>query len=92
MCGPGTYRVVSAEREATQKIKASGWVTDKSDVLWWDDQPIKIDWPSDKVHTFKDAGFPYPISKGLTKKSSKFLTVTPTLSLDDPSRRQIPFC
>ena len=28
----------------------------------------------------------------LTKKSSKFLTVTPTLSLDDPSRRQIPFC
>ena len=71
MCGPGTYRVVSAEREATQKSKASGWVTDKSDVLWWDDQPIKIDWPSDKVHTFKDAGFPYPISKGLTKKSSK---------------------
>tara|TARA_R110002126_G_C10402281_1_gene496005 strand:+ start:101 stop:994 length:894 start_codon:yes stop_codon:yes gene_type:complete len=71
MCGPSTYRVILSEREALQKTEALGWETNTSDVLWWNDQPIKIDWPSDKVHTFKDPGFPYPISKGLTKKSSK---------------------
>lgn len=71
MCGPSTYRVILSEREALQKTEALGWETNTSDVLWWNDQPIKIDWPSDKVHTFKDSGFPYPISKGLTKKSSK---------------------
>ena len=71
MCGPSTYRVVLSEREAEQKINTLGWVTDSSDVLWWNDSPIKIDWPSEKVHTFKDAGFPYPISKGLTKYSRK---------------------
>ncbi len=71
MCGPSTYRAINAEREATKKLDALGWVTDSSDVIWWGDKPIKIDWPSDKVHTYKDSGFPYPISKGLTKYSKK---------------------
>ena len=71
MCGPSTYRVANAEREAAEKLDALGWITDSSDVLWWGDKPIKIDWPSDKVHTFKDTGFPYPISKGLSKYSKK---------------------
>jgi len=71
MCGPSTYRVINAEREAAEKLDALGWVTDSSDVIWWGDKPIKIDWPSDKVHTYKDAGFPYPISKGLTSYSKK---------------------
>jgi hypothetical protein len=71
LCGPGTYRVIAAERDALEVAKSSGWVTDESDVLWWSGQPIKIDWPAEKVHTFRDPGFPYPISKGLTKYSSK---------------------
>jgi hypothetical protein len=71
LCGPGTYRVIAAEREALEDAKSLGWVTDESDVLWWGDQAIQIDWPSEKVHTFRDAGFPYPISKGVTKYSSK---------------------
>ena len=71
MCGPGTYRVISAEREAMEDATSLGWITNDSDVLWWGGQPIKIDWPADKVHTFRDPGFPYPISKGLTKNSRK---------------------
>jgi hypothetical protein len=71
LCGPGTFRAISAERGALEAAEELGWVTDESDVLWWNDTPIKIDWPSEKVHTFKDAGFPYPISKGLTKYSRK---------------------
>lgn len=71
LCGPGTYRVLSAERDAMKDAESLGWVTNSSDVLWWGDQAIKIDWPSDKVHTFKDSGFPYPVSKGLTKSSAK---------------------
>ena len=71
MCGPSTYRVINAERESAAKLDALGWVTDESDVLWWNDTPIKIDWPSEKVHTYKDAGFPYPVSKGVTKNSRK---------------------
>lgn len=71
MCGPGTYRVISTERESMQDAQDLGWITNSSDVLWWGDQPIKIDWPSDKVHTFRDPGFPYEISKGVTKNKSK---------------------
>jgi hypothetical protein len=71
LCGPGTYRIVAAERESMIDAHNLGWVTNNSDVLWWRDQPIKIDWPSEKVHTFRDPGFPYPISRGLTKYSSK---------------------
>ncbi len=71
LCGPGTFRAIAAERGALEAAEELGWVTDESDVLWWGDQPIKIDWPAEKVHTFKDVGFPYPTSKGLTKYSSK---------------------
>ena len=71
MCGPGTFRHINAEIESKLELEKLGWVTDSSDVIWWKDTPIKIDWPSDKVHTFKDAGFPYPISTGVTKNSRK---------------------
>ena len=71
MCGKGTFRVIYAEIEAQKKVESLNWVTDSSDVIWWNNTPIKIDWPSDKVHTFKDPGFPYPVSKGVTKNSSK---------------------
>ena len=71
MCGPGTFRHINAEIQAEREVEALGWVTDSSDVIWWKDQPIKIDWPSEKVHTFKDPGFPYPISTGVTKNSRK---------------------
>ena len=71
MCGPGTFRHINAEIEAQRELDALGWVTDSSDVIWWKDTPIKIDWPADKVHTFKDPGFPYPVSKGVTKNSRK---------------------
>ena len=71
MCGPGTFRHINSEVEAQRELDALGWVTDSSDVIWWKDNPIKIDWPSDKVHTFKDPGFPYPVSKGVTKNSRK---------------------
>lgn len=71
MCGPGTFRHINAEIESRKEIEALGWVTDSSDVLWWNNNPIKIDWPSDKVHTFKDPNFPYPVSSGVTKNSRK---------------------
>ena len=71
MCGPGTFRHVNAEVEAQRELDALGWITDSSDVIWWNGTPIKIDWPSEKVHTFKDQGFPYPVSKGVTKNSRK---------------------
>lgn len=71
MCGPGTFRHINAEVESRLELEALDWVTDSSDVIWWQNKPIKIDWPSHKVHTFKDAGFPYPISEGVTKNSRK---------------------
>lgn len=71
MCGPSTFRHINAEIESQAKIDQLDWVTDSSDVIWWKDTPIKIDWPSDKVHTFKDADFPYPVSTGVTKNSRK---------------------
>ena len=71
MCGPGTFRIVNAEVEALSDAESSGWISNDSDVIWWQDKAIKIDWPSDKVHTFKDPGFPYPISTGVTKNSRK---------------------
>ena len=71
LCGPGTFRHINAEIESLQEIVTNGWVSDNSDVIWWNDEPIKIDWPALKVHTFKDPGFPYPISKGVTKNSRK---------------------
>ena len=71
LCGKSTFRVINSEIEAKRDIEELGWVTDSSDVIWWKDKPIKIDWPSDKVYTFKDEGFPYPISGGVTKNSRK---------------------
>lgn len=71
LCGPGTHRIILAERESLEDAKKIGWVSNSSDVLWWGDKAIKINWPAEKVHTFKDSGFPYPISKGLTKVSGK---------------------
>ena len=71
MCGPDTYRRILAQRESEALYESISWKTDNNDVLWYNDQPIKIDWPADKVHTFKDKGFPYAISKGFTKYSKK---------------------
>ena len=71
LCGPSTFRYINAEVESKRELEALGWVTDSSDVIWWDDKPIKIDWPSHKGHTYKDPGFPYPISTGVTKNSRK---------------------
>lgn len=71
VCGPNTFLFINTEIEAYEELEDIGWITNDSDVLWWKDQAIKIDWPSDKVHTFKDIGFPYPISEGLTKNSRK---------------------
>ena len=71
MCGPTTYRRILAKHESEKAYTKSSWQTDESDVLWYKDQPIKIDWPAHKVHTFKDVGFPYAISNGLNKSSSK---------------------
>ena len=71
MCGPGTFRHINSDMESKKQLVNSGWVTDKSDVIWWQDKAIQLDWPSDKVHTFRDAGFPYPVSSGVTKNSRK---------------------
>ena len=71
MCGPGTYRRLVAKMEAEHPFVGPPWNPNDSDVLWYNDQPIKIDWPADKVHTFKDTGFPYAVSKGLTPYSNK---------------------
>jgi len=71
MCGPTTFRHINSVIESRRNLEHLGWVTDESDVIWWQNKPIKVDWPSEKVHTFKDADFPYPISKGVTKNSRK---------------------
>lgn len=71
LCGLNTFRYINAEIESQKDLEELGWISNDSDVIWWQDKPIKIDWPADKVHTFKDAGFPYPISKGVTKNSRK---------------------
>ena len=71
MCGPTTYRRLVAKMEAEYPFVGPEWNPNDSDVLWYNDQPIRIDWPADKVHTFKDDGFPYAISKGLTPYSRK---------------------
>ena len=71
MCGPNTFRRILAKIESEQEIIESTIVPEGSDVLWWNDQPIQINWPKDKVHTFKDDIFNYQISKGFTKYSKK---------------------
>ena len=71
LCGPSTFRHINADIESRKDLDKLGWVTDTSDVIWWQNKPIKINWPSDKVHTFKDQGFPYPISEGVTKNTRK---------------------
>ena len=71
MCGPTTYRRILTKREAQYPFSALDWKTDDNDVLWYHDQPIMINWPADKVHTFKDEGFPYKVSKGFSYYSSK---------------------
>ena len=71
MCGPTTFRRIQTEREEeANEFVAKQW-PDGSDVLWYNNEPINIDWPKEKVHTFKDRIFPYEISKGLTKYSKK---------------------
>ena len=71
MCGPTTYRRILAKVESEHEFVGPPWTPTDSDVLWYNDQPIKINWPADKVHTFKDEGFPFEISEGLRKQSKK---------------------
>jgi hypothetical protein len=71
LCGPGTFRYINSELESQRDLVNSRWISDSSDVIWWQDKAIKIDWPSDKVHTFKDIGFPYSVSTGVTKNTRK---------------------
>ena len=71
MCGPTTYRRILAHVEAQQEMMAITLMPEGSDVLWYNDKPIQINWPKDKVHTFKDDVFPYEVSKGFTKYTKK---------------------
>ena len=71
MCGPTTYRRIQTQREAESDIFVPKQFPDGSDVLWYNNEPIKIDWPKDKVHTFKDRVFPYKVSKGFSKYTKK---------------------
>lgn len=71
MCGPTTYRRVLAQVESQLISVAEQSVKEGSDVLWYNGNPINIDWPKDKVRTFKDSDFNFPISKGFTKYSRK---------------------
>lgn len=71
MCGPTTYRRLVAKMESEWEFVGPEWNPTDESVLWFNNNPIRIDWPADKVHTFKDEGFPYPISEGLTKLSRK---------------------
>ena len=69
ICGPTTYRRILAKVESERPFMGLSWEPTSSDVLWHNNQPIKINWPAEKVHTFKDEAFPFAISEGLTKKS-----------------------
>lgn len=71
MCGPTTYRRLVAKMEAEHPFVGPPWNPNASDVLWYGDEAIKINWPADKVHTFKDESFPFPISAGFTPYSKK---------------------
>ena len=71
MCGPTTYRRIQTQREAELDIFVAKQFPDGSDVLWYNNEPIKIDWPKDKVHTFKDRIFPYKVSEGFSKYTKK---------------------
>jgi len=71
MCGPTTYRHILAHIESQQELMMATVQSSGSDVLWYNGNPINIDWPAEKVHTFKDDIFNYEISKGLTKYSRK---------------------
>ena len=71
MCGPTTYRRILAHVEAQQEMMAITLMPEGSDVLWYNDKPIQINWPKDKVHTFKDDVFPYEVSKGFSKYTKK---------------------
>lgn len=67
MCGPTTYRRLAAALESARIYLQDLMVRDGSDVLWYSGEPIAIDWPKDKVHTFSDDNFQYEISNGLSK-------------------------
>ena len=71
MCGPTTYRHILTKIEAELQYEGLDWKTDENDALWYHDKPIKVDWPADKVHTFKDEGFPYKVSKGFSPYTNK---------------------
>ena len=60
MCGKQTFRIINSDIQSRVDLEELGWVTDSSDVIWWQNNPIKINWPSDKVHTFKDLDFHTP--------------------------------
>jgi len=71
MCGPVTYRRILAQVESQQEMYSTTVMPEGSDFLWYNDQPIEINWPKEKVLTFKDDHFPFAISKGLSKYSRK---------------------
>jgi hypothetical protein len=71
MCGPNTYRRLVAHMEEAHPFVGPPWTPTDSDVLWYNGEAHKINWPAAKVHTFKDEDFPYPVSKSFTKYSKK---------------------
>ena len=71
MCGPTTYRIILAHIESQQEMMSIALMPEGSDVIWYNNKPIQINWPKDKVHTFKDDVFPYHVSKGFTKYTKK---------------------
>lgn len=71
MCGPTTYRRIRAKMEEEYPFVGPPWEPSDSDVLWYNGEPVKIHWPADKVHTFRDEGFPFAVSKSFSKYSKK---------------------
>jgi len=67
MCGPTTYRRLVAKMEAEYPFVGPPWVPTETSHLWYNGEPVDIHWPADKVHTFRDEGFPFDISEGFSK-------------------------
>ena len=69
MCGPTTYRrLVSSMENHLIHMHTSKFNSDS--VIWYNNAPFKIEW--DKVTTFKDESFDFPISSGLTRWSASY--------------------
>ena len=51
MCGPTTYRHILAHIESQQEIMSASVQCGGSDVLWYNDKPINIDWPAAVSYT-----------------------------------------